>query len=400
MEPRGEHLLLGGLEQAESFKYPLSPLVAAWLEHADLSTSWALSPLPDSAFSSPSGCPSPSASSAAVSDVSTAAAEPSSSKPHAAPASSLWISSASSAVHAKVERPVAPPVSCTLPATVEQHRRADAQRRHRERAVLRRLEELSGGGEGGQSTAGGGSTARQKRKRHERQKLAVLEASALHIERLERLLNASELANRMTEAQVHVLGDEIHGMIARERAGMQWLDGSSSLRRAGMLGNRFGSTLIDCRSGRLLDANSAFFAMTGFTPSGVLQRKLDNMPLPADEQSADSSDTPAHDRPLVKAKRDHRTDRSSTTHWIPLQPCRQYPRTITLLNELLSAQRDSFRAPFRCRWLDGHAYEIHGMFWVVDVEYEQQPDGSKSRPRPLTFGCAASIDDYCGVEEE
>ena len=43
---------------------------------------------------------------------------------------------------------------------------------------------------------------------------------------------------------------------------------------ANLLGERIIALLIECRSGRLLDANSNFFARSGWTPSEALQHVL------------------------------------------------------------------------------------------------------------------------------
>ena len=128
------------------------------------------------------------------------------------------------------------------------------------------LEELcQGKGEQLSSTAGSsrGRDARQKRKRR---KLTVLEASAARIERLERLLNADELANGMAEAQVAAMSAEITGIIQRERPGMQWLDSSRALHGSSLLDLRFGYTLLDVATGRLLDATPA----SSMTPATLL----------------------------------------------------------------------------------------------------------------------------------
>ena len=141
-------------------------------------------------------------------------------------------------------------------------------------------------------------------------------------------------------------------MVVRERQGMQWLDASHSLHGAGLLDDRLAVTLMDCRTGRLLDANGGFFTLTGFTPGGVLQRILD--PILAsleDDQLGFDSSTPTSELPLVQDKKS--SDEGGLLRWVPLRPCRQYPRTMQLLGEIVSAQRDDCYAPFRCRFVDG-----------------------------------------------
>ena len=268
----------------------------------------------------------------------------------------------------------------------------------------------------------------------------MLEASAARIERLERLLLMSELANRMSEVQTQRVSEELNAVLEREHRGMQWLDGCRTLRGAGNLDSRFACTLLDCQTGQLLDANAAFFNITRFTPGGVLQRKLDGVPQEPDGQQLRHHNGKATlEFPLVRAKResdDGCSGASGLTRWVPLQPVRQYPRTMRLLEEMVKGQVDQFHAPYRCRWLDGqphpsphvshstsehsctasalshafmvwlccyccsgYAYEIQAFVWVADVEWVEEADGSRWK-RPLNFGCAASIDDTCRVDEE
>ena len=383
------------LMQAEPFGLQLSPSVAGWLEHsahfssssATTGATWPQSPFVVSASAYQLDALSPSVSSAAVSEATTAAPSspqsllsplspssplsglsthtPAAPQPSrsasVSPAASL-VSSFSPANEKQSRAVQAEPASPSV-VTLVQHRRADTERRHREKAAIRRLEELAGAEESchlpaaaATATTADPSSVRQKRKRR---KLSVLQASAARIERLEALLHASELTNRMSEARMQRMSEEISGIVTRERRNIQWLVASNVLRGAGLLGDHFASTLMDCRTGLLLDANSTFFATTGFTPGGVLQRLLDRV--------GSVSQTEQYEYPLVRARRSvHYGNHSGggSAQWVALQPCRQYPRTMHLLQEMLTGQRDNFRAPFRCRWADGWAYEIQGNFWL------------------------------------
>ena len=277
------------------------------------------------------------------------------------PTASLPLSSSAvSAVLTSGDVTLQPSHNSHVLQTASRHRSGEAHRRHKERAALRRLHDMCAvegaaveGSEQLCHTAAALSRPGHKRRRH---KLSVLEASAARIQRLEELLNASELSNRVSEAQLSTLNDEISGMVRRERRGMQWLDASRALHETALLDDRLSYTLLDCRTGRLLDANSAFFSLTGFTPGGALQRVLD--PVLA---SPDTTATPLSDIPLVRANKTNPTHVSSSRgpmQWVPLWPCRQYPGAVRLLHELRTAKRDRYRAPFRTRWLDGQPASI------------------------------------------
>ena len=420
MELRRELSVSAALLQAGPFASPLSPPTAVWLNRDDsFATHWPLSALPplDSQLARDYTSSSPVASSPAA----AVAADSSSSH-------GLQLTAAGSPMPFDCQYAVMPsPPSLTatpsfcaaavpLTPTEEQqqqlrasldpgpiivkHRSADAQRRRRERLAVRRLEELVGaaGGAESEQRPSTASAARQKRKQH---KLSVLQACAARIERLEQQLSLSELSNRLSESRLQRMSDEINDVLQRERLGLQWLDANRSLRGAALLDDRIAVTLLECRTGRLLNANSAFFSLTGFTPGGVLQRILDPVMGSFDDQqtqqsSSSSSSTATAELPLVKARR---RSMDGPIRWVPLQPCRQYPRTMAMLQALLTAQRDSCRAPFRCRWLDGHAYEIKAHFWPSDTEWVEEADGS-SWQRPLSIMVAASVDECCRVDEE
>ena len=393
--------------QTEPLRFPLSPTLPAWLHHADGQSSW-----PPSSPLVPADTLLPCDSSASQSSSTIelrdfVAAEPVSPptlavlSPSPSPSSTfaaLSPSAFASAEQEAVTKPLAALSARPVMRPAEQHRDADVRRRRRENAIVRRLDQLCGaaaarGVEGGDEPRAPPRRTRDRQKR-KRNKLTVLEASAAHIERLEELLNASELANRMSEAQVRLLNDEIGAMVARERQSLQRRHAADVLHGAGMLQFRFACTMVDCSSGRLLDANSAFYTLTGFTPSGVLQRVLHP-----------TSSTPPSDLPLVRAKRHSHASRDSrlgqwqqSQQWVAREECRQYPGTIRLMCELKAAQRDSFCGPFRCRNIHGVAYEIQGHFWVAEVEWVCEEDGRRWK-RPLSFMAAASIDDCCIVED-
>ena len=209
------------------------------------------------------------------------------------------------------------------------------------------------------------------------------------IERLERLLTRAQ-------AQVQSASEEVSGIVARERRNLQWLDSSRALNSSSPMDSRFARALRDCRTGCVLDANGLFFDVTGFTPGSLLQRRMD--PYFASPQNAPL------DVPLVHSNCQVHSDSGGGSsprkvQWVPTQRCRQYPATERLLEELLAGQLEHFRAPLRCRWADGHTYEIKAHVWVTEAEWAEEADGSRWR-RPSKFMCAAAIDEYCMVEED
>ena len=272
----------------------------------------------------------------------------------------------------------------------------DKQRRRMEQAAVRRLEELCGSEQ--LASVAGSSSSQSHVGRHKRlksHKLSVLQKSAARIERLEQLLTSSELSARQSEAQLRVMSEEINSVVLREQQLMQWMDASRTLNDMALLGEHIVITLVESPTCRLLNANQAFFAVTGFTPGAVLSRQLGETPVRVDSGIA---------RPLTKDERsagsesrDGGPDRHS--QWIPLRPCRQYPRTVQLLQELLAGERESFSAPHRCRWADGCCYEMQASFWVASAEWVEEADGRRRR-RPLTFVIATPIESAFKVEGE
>ena len=292
-----------------------------------------------------------------------------------------------------------------LDSVSEQHRRGDKQRRRKEQAALRRLEELCGSE---QLVSAAGSSSHSRVGRHQRKKshkLSVLQKSAVRIERLERLLTAAELSARVSDAQLRVMSEEINSVVLRERQLMQWMDASRTLNGMSLLGESVVVTLLEVPTGRLLNANQAFFSLTGFTPGGSLSRQITKLPVALDK------DIP---RPLVKCARFSSTGSSSSSsssssgsdsspdelwQWVPLRSCQQYPRTVQLLQDLMMGERESFSAPYRCRWADDNCYEIQANFWLADVEVVEEADGRKRR-RPLSLLVTAPSDTTFRVDGE
>ena len=236
------------------------------------------------------------------------------------------------------------------------------QRRDRERAALRRLEQLvDGDGVVEQPPPAG---------RLKRVRLSVLEESAARIEWLERLLSQADMARRRAEAQAQLLSEQVSGMVASERQGLQWLDNTRTLASSSSLGDRIAHTLKDCRSGQLLDANDCFFEVTGLSPEDVLQRWTYPSPASHHDASGDCPHSLSHSG-SGSGSWPRRVHSEST-----VGSCRQYPRSQRLLQELLAGQRDSFRAQFRCCFSDGHVYEFASNVWVVDSEWMEEADGS------------------------
>ena len=179
---------------------------------------------------------------------------------------------------------------------------------------------------------------------------------------------------------------------------MQWLDGSLTRHSAGSMSFSFCTTLLDCRSGRLLDASSTFFRTTGFTPGGALQKLLDHFALPSSPDDAPPVAITDADFPLIRAKREPADADLGAVRWTPLWPAKQYPSTLQLLQQFLLGELRTLRAPVGCRWADGCAYEFEANFWAVESEVVVEKDGRRWR-RPLRMSVAGALDHYCLVDE-
>ena len=398
-------LLSPGLMPAELQSPPLPALLE---RDSDSSAFWRLSPVPQSDSAIPRHYSSAFSLSSDAFDTSLAdiGCRQTVTSPLPLPGFSTT-SSSSPPPNVATTAFTSPSRTSAFPAPVDlQHRITDAHRRRKEKAALRRLEELCAAdsraevaGEQLATSATTTASLRQRRQKRKR-KLSVLEASAARIERLERLLAESRTVNRMSELHMRLMSEEIGTMVSRERQSLLWMDGSRSLRGSSLLDARFAFTLMQCRTGRLLDANQRFFSLTGYTPGGVMQRILDPvLATLSDGAVIDDSFTPPKDIVLVRAKRplDVSSVRAQTA-WIPLQPCRQYPRTIQVLQDLFTGGCDSCRGTFRCRFADGGAYEIKAHFWSGEVEWVQEEDGRRWR-RPVSLMVAASLDECRAVDE-
>ena len=394
---------------------PFSPSVSAWLERAqaDSGSSWPLLALPP--LTLPNGLSASTEvavaydNQAATVDATSLRSPPASVSSSQADSASPFSSSSSSSSSSSFPLPISAAASSTAAASSADtyylsayldHRRVDLQRRQKERVALRRLDELlAEEGADDQSTAVTDlAEASDKSKKHKRrQRLSVLDASAARIQRLEQELRAAR-------QDIRKLSEEVGSVAARERLCVQWMDASRALHGGGLLHDRLVTTLINCRTGRLLDASSSFFDFTGFTPGGVLQRVLNR--VDSTSTTGEDRQLPDSEYPLVQAKRKANgigaDDKSESIEWVPQRAVKQYPHSLGLLQELLTGQRSSVRASFRCRHADGFVYEPQEMAcWVVDVDAEwvQEADGRRWR-RPLTFATAYFMDNCVQVEEE
>lgn len=378
----------------------LSVPIATWPDDAQLIIAWpSPPPLPPLALS-PASTPIP------LSTTNTPTAVPDDYVVASQSALSTLTSPSSSA---------SPTSSSSSPSTAESsqskwtesqlamHRRVDAKRREKQRVALLRLEALCTVPEPIEETdskqqssdAAGASSDKSRQNRRKRHKLTVLEASAARIERLERLLQSAEINNRRSEAHIRALSTEVGVLVTRERHRAQWIDSARTLHTSRM-DDRYAFTLIHCRTGRLLEANTAFFTHTGFTPSGVLQRHL--------HEFGDNSN--GYDFPLMRDKRRQKRvcageGAAVAVQWVPLRPYPQYPSTLQLMGELMTGQRDYLIAPLRCRWADGCGYEVKAHMWIVDKgeEWVCEADGRRWQ-RPLTLAVASPSDGVISLDDE
>ena len=283
----------------------------------------------------------------------------------------------------------------SLPQPALLHRQANTARRHKENVALRRLDELNKRSEHFNYRAAPPTLAVEQKRSD---KLSVLEASAERIQQLEWLLSASEEVNRASEAAMRRVSNELSSVLRHERRGLQWLDSARALHSSTLLDDRFSYLLMERRTGKALHANSAFYAVTGFTPSGVLQRIFSQSPMcPAP--------APVNEVPLVRRKRhsaepSRRVEQLDEEHWewVPRPRTLQYPSTIQAVSDVMMGERPSCYVPIRTRCMDA-TYEMLAHVWAVDSEWMEEPDGRRWQ-QASTFIVAAAVDQYSLVQDE
>ena len=253
----------------------------------DATWPWTLTPLSPLVFS-PTDSRDDDASSPSLSSSPTPSSAPpplsSSSSSSSDSASLEWSSSPSSSPTPKRPRAEGSEVAVVLAAPVKRsHREIDADRRQKEAAIVRRLEELTqedeeGGLVGLSSKRKGGKGLRGRRKRKvvKRDKVAVLRACADRLERLEALVaqltsvpNARDqhvkaLASHLTEVAEYNqqkaapggAGKGSTGLLPASTAeGLAFLDRHHALYSALFVQGNCAIALIDIDTGILLDAN-------------------------------------------------------------------------------------------------------------------------------------------------
>ena len=321
-------------------------------------------------------------------------ATPPSARPSSSPAESS--SSSSTDAFAGLTSPDEPPPHSSSRHAVpvlELHRRANAQRRQRESEALRRLEELSEDQAYDPLASSSSSTRHKRQKRSSRNKLSVLQASAERIQQLERMLFVAEQQKRAADAATRRVNTELSAVLQNERHGLQWLDSTRSLHSSTLLDDRFSLLLVEWRTGKALHANSRFYAVTGFTPSGILQRSF--APPPGCRLAPQDCEPPL----VRQRKRSVRTiDAAEQWEWVPRPKVSQYPSSLLEIKSVMLGERASCYVPTRSRCLDA-TYEVQTHVWMVDSEFAQEEDGRKWR-RPLTYMLATTVDEYRRLDED
>ena len=339
------------------------------------------------------------------------------SEPAPPPSDAVFLSSPSSASsHAPSSVSDTPspdeqhPSSCPpAPSIHEVHRRANTQRRQREGEAVRLLDELSDPLADFHCVASAFATplARPKRRRRSgRDKLSVLHASAVRIQQLELMLSAAQGHTRAAEATAQRVSCELDSALQRERDGLQWMDSARSLQSSSLLDDRISYLLVDWRTGQALHANTSFYAVTGFTPTGVLQRimaspgdatqPISEVPLVCRRRSNERGCGQVYPR-LQLSTTDERDD-DEQCEWTPRRNCRQFPSSLLAIRDVWLGQKESCCVPLRTQCMF-KTYEIPAHVWVADKEYEYEADGRRWQ-RPVTFVIAAPVDQHCEVEDE
>ena len=280
------------------------------------------------------------------------------------------------------------------------HRLVDERRRREEGLVLQRLAELTSSGE----RQDDGSRGRTATKALKARKLAVLQASAERIEELQRLCGLllaartpedtaampissatkrrlindsrcassdeddSTVSNCPTAHSIFTLSDCVNSALDD----LSSLDARLTLRRSRELRDCFNQVLIDVSTGCVLEVNSHFQRMTGWSRADMLGRSAGTVEMSATQQPKHDEMATGHAQPL--AFRSLPLD--AQRRWVNSpRPLQQYPSALQGRLELWMGLRRSWHDHWRVRFADGHAYEIKMLMALHSYDEEQLHDG-------------------------
>ena len=341
------------------------------------------------------------------------------------------------------------------------HKSLDARRRRREAAVIDRLGSLSCPPSAAATASSAAQSSSQRRacgqrrvrsQQQQRDRLAILEASAQRIEMLEALVQTlSQRSNALVpatavptssaaaaSASLPPASSTLH--LSSVPCGFATAAGSASclpaaagsllsspqcadllayacshhsLYSALVVHSRLALVLVDVSSGVLLDVSAAFLQLCGWSRPTLVNvpmsppfyfdsslRRYGAHYTAADERAF----LPQRNRPLMRAV--SRTASSSDdgdvdeqqAELVPLVGCRQYPSVLSQLQQWMEGRLASFKGPIRKRWADGRLYELETAVWSVETRETREADGSR-RYEPSRALLIAAIDDCVAVDE-
>ena len=295
--------------------------------------------------------------------------------------------------------------SHTPPRRRGTHRDIDEKRRQTEAAVLQRLAQLV------VPTAQRVTDAKQAKvasKCARTSKLSVLKASVERIEELESLCDSLRVAAAGRSSPLHSTalspaakrrcaapeGEDVSVSSIWSRsstddsgdAGIYFdalgtLDVSNTLRQSRLVRENLNHVLIDVATGRVLEVNSHFQAMTGWSRADMVGRSsIDAASASRDTGRPWAGDEMAvgHTRPLALQT----MPVEAQQRWVRQRPVQQYPSALRGRMELWMGLRRSLHEHWRVRYADGNAYEILMLMALHTYEEQQMPDGS-IRIKPL-----------------
>ena len=239
-------------------------------------------------------------------------------------------------------------------AARQNHRKSDAERRQKEVAALRLLDELT-------------SCARSDhvgKEQSTREKLVVLQEGAAEIERLRAVVQQLTEAVDQSNDKIGVIKAQLQAITAQCTShGAPLVPATASLLRelgahhalyaSCFIHGQLALWVLDLESGLIVDVNAAFLAMTGWSRSEIVRTSI-ALPrrvlvqLRHGDHWAASRAWEASRRPPVRRRPGTETAGKEQVEWVSSPPVAQYPASVRLVKELSEGSRKSFQCTWRC----------------------------------------------------
>jgi PAS domain-containing protein len=230
----------------------------------------------------------------------------------------------------------------------------DAKRRRIEAEALDRLEAAAArtaDGEVGPTVRNDPRLGQSRQKR--RRKLDILITSA----------------DRLEQLQAKVL------YLSAAAQAKQSRSSSTDLHSSFFLRSRVGLMVVDTRTGHV-SVNDAWLRFTGWRSdfSRCLRLPCHRMTLT--------------ERPMVRSRSRSSSSSAPNTNededddkvpWVPVTPARQYPHSLTLMEQLFSGSKTSIHVPWRSVLNGEELYEYDGTLWAVETESAESSHSEDGR---------------------